>query len=99
MPKFSNPIKTREDGVKIIGGQSATEWIHSVGVLIILWCIMGCIFAGLLAAAQSIRDKGDLYGRPSGGCLPGDAGCTRSFGDIKPCGVFDRATNGPLVCS
>jgi len=98
MPKFSNPIKTREDGVKIIGGQSAQEWFVSVGVLIILWIIMGCIFAGLMAAAQAVRDRGDLYNRPNAGCLPGDFGCKRFFTDIQPCNVFDRATGKPKVC-
>ena len=83
----SNPVKVRDDGVKIIGGQSAQEWFVSVGVLIILWVIMGLIFAGLIAAAQSIRDKGDLYARPTNECLPGEPGCPREFPNLKICGV------------
>lgn len=93
----SSPIKTREeDGAKIVWGQSGKEWVVSLGVLLILWTIMGCIFASFTAIAQTIRDNGVLYVRPEREpCLAGDDGCKATFiGLGSLCGT---GNNGPCL--
>lgn len=59
-----NPIRVREDGTHELMGMSPREWLVSIFALIALWLVMAGVFAGLLAVATAVRDRGDLYTRP-----------------------------------
>ncbi len=78
MPKFRNPVKTRPDGSKEVGGLTAKEWGVTMFALISLWIVMGLVFTGLLSVATAVRDRGSVFNRPGREeCLYGEPGCDK----------------------
>ncbi len=77
-PKLSNPVKTREDGTKVLGGLTGREWAITMFALVSLWIVQAFLFTALLAAATAVRDGRGLLPRPGREiCLYSEPGCTR----------------------
>ena len=59
-----NIVRKRENGSTEVLGLTGLEWLSTVGALITLWALMAAVFIGLLAAAENIRGRGEVFIRP-----------------------------------